>query len=402
MSYELLNPIPQLNFQANRVLTYGSLACRPQEIRDAVRNVRTLKEWDRAWSALAKKAEREKRWLHAAYCYRMAEFFLKADNPRKEPMYQACLACFYRGFDAELHLRYKRLEIPFEGKTLHAVAIPVEHAKGTVLICGGYDSFIEEFVLQMRDLAVRGYSAVLFEGPGQGWCLREKMFFRYDFEKPTSAVLDFLGLDRCAMIGISWGGYFALRSAAFEKRIAAAAAYDVMDNGFELMTHVFPTLICRLIRAAFPYHGAWLINRITGLARKKSVLADWALSQGMYITGTKSAYAFYETLSHHTLAGLEDRLTQDILLMAGEKDHYIPVNQYFRLKSSLHHTRSLTCRLFTEAEGGEQHCQIGNHMLAVNTILDWLDRVYGKNNSRLIQPQTGTDARSVRQTNFLF
>ena len=29
-------------------------------------------------------------------------------------------------------------------------------------------------------------------------------------------------------------------------------------------------------------------------------------------------------------------------------------------------------RLFTKKEGGEQHCQIGNHMLAINEILEWM------------------------------
>ncbi|WBY64477.1 alpha/beta hydrolase family protein [Thermocaproicibacter melissae] len=378
MSYQQLNPITQLNFQANRVLTYGSLACNAQEVQEAVRDVRTLEEWDRAWSAIAQKAERKKRWLHAAYYYRMVEFFLKAENPRKEQIYEKCLACFYRGFDDELHLRYQRHDIPFEGGTLHAIHIPAEKEKGTVLVCGGYDSFIEEFVLQIRDLADRGYSVVLFEGPGQGWCLREKMYFRHDFEKPASAVLDYFGIKRCAMVGISWGGYFVLRCAAFEKRIVAAAAYDVMDNGLEVMTNVFPKPICCLIRWALRHRKEKLVNGLTARIRKRSILADWALSQGMTITGTETVFAFYEALSRHTLSGIEDRITQDILLLAGEKDHYIPVNQYYRLKESLHHAKSLTCRLFTEAEGGEQHCQIGNHMLAVNTILDWLDRVYGE------------------------
>lgn len=376
MSYENLNPIQQFNFQANRVLTYGESACSAQEIRKAVPGIRTLEDWHRAWLALAEKAERENRFLHTAYYYRMAEFFLKADDPQKEDVYKKCLRYFYLGFDSELHLAYKRSRVPFEGGMLDCMTIPAVHPKGTVLVCGGYDSFLEEFVLQVRGLAARGYSVILFEGPGQGYCLREKMYFRYDFEKPASAVIDYFKLSRCALVGISWGGYFALRSAAFEKRITAAAAYDVMDNGFEVMTSVFPAPVCKLIRAAFRHGNGGFINRLTGLIRKKSILADWALSQGMYITGTKTAYEFYQNLAKHTLSGIEDNLTQDILLLAGEKDHYIPTNQYYRLKGRIRHARSLTFRLFTEAEGGGQHCQIGNHMLAVNTILDWLDQVY--------------------------
>lgn len=375
MSYENINPIQQFNFQANRVLTYGDLACNTQEIRESVSGIRTFDDWHRVWLSLAEKAEREGRYLHAAYYYRMVEFFLKSNNTEKESIYEKCLQCFYLGFDSELHLTYKQHRIPFENGVLNCITMPTSHPKGTVLVCGGYDSFIEEFVLQIRELAARGYSVVLFEGPGQGYCLREKIYFRYDFEKPTAAVIDYLGLSQCAMVGISWGGYFALRSAAFEKRITAVVAYDVMGNGFEVMTNVFPAPVCKLIRTAFRHQNGRLINRLTGLIRKRSILADWALSQGMYITGTKTAYEFYQNLSRHTLAGLEDSLTQDILLLAGETDHYVPMGQYYCLKENIRHSRSLTCRLFTEAEGGEQHCQIGNHMLAVDTILNWLDQI---------------------------
>lgn len=163
MSYEKINPIQQFNFQINRVLTYGDAACDCQLIRSKTAAIQT--------------------------------------------------------FDTVLHLNYQRHEIPFGGKFLNCIKIPAAHSKGTVLVCGGYDSFIEEFVLQVRDLALKNYDVILFEGPGQGRCLSQNMYFRFDFEKPTTAVLDYFKIKQCAMVGISWGGYFALRSAAFEKRI---------------------------------------------------------------------------------------------------------------------------------------------------------------------------------------
>jgi pimeloyl-ACP methyl ester carboxylesterase len=129
-----------------------------------------------------------------------------------------------------------------------------------------------------------------------------------------------------------------------------------------------------MIRFSYKHHWKKLLNFLIEKIRKKSVLADWAFSQGLYITGTTTPYAFYQSLSFHNLAGIAELLTQDVLLLAGEKDHYIPLNQYDRLKKSIVNARSLTCRLFTTAEGGEQHCQIGNHMIAVNTIIDWLNR----------------------------
>lgn len=372
MSYEMMHPVSQFNFQVNRVLTYGELACNREIIKTRIPQVRTFEDWYAAWSDMAQCAEEKAHYLHAAYYYRMAEFFLKAQDERKENTYNKCMDAFYHGFDLELRLRYEKIRVPFEGKHLYCLKLVHPNPKGTVVVCGGYDSFMEEFVLQVNELAAQGYEIVLFDGPGQGKCLREKLYFRFDFEKAVSAVLDHLHIKKCAMVGISWGGYFALRSAAYEKRISAVAAYDVMDNGLEVMTNVFTSFICKMIRLAYQKEWERLLNGLAGIVARKSVLADWALSQGMYITGTNSPFAFYRNLAAHDLSGITDLITQDVLLLAGEKDHYIPRNQFYRLKNSIHHANSLSCRLFTAAEGGEQHCQIGNHMLAVNTILDWL------------------------------
>lgn len=374
MSYTIINPIPQFNFQANRVLTYGELACNREMVKARIPEIQTCEDWYNIWLDMAEGAEENNLYFHAAYYYRMAEFFLKANDERKESVYDRCIKNFYRGFDLELHLRYEKVQIPFEGKHLHCLKLSHPHPKGTVLVCGGYDSFIEEFVLQVHALVSCGYEIFLFDGPGQGKCLQEKLYFRFDFEKAASAVLDYFHIEKCAMVGISWGGYFALRSAAYEKRISAVAAYDVMDNGFEVMTNIFPLPICKIIRLA--YHNKWkrLLNGLTGIIAGKSVLADWALSQGMYITGAESPFEFYQNLSYHNLSEITDLITQDVLLLAGEKDHYIPLKQFYRLKNSISHAKSLSCRLFTVEEGGEQHCQIGNHMLAVNTIIDWLGK----------------------------
>ena len=373
MSYEIINPIPQFNFQINRILTYGELACNKNEVIGEVAQVKTFEEWSIAWQKIAVKSEQEKRYFHAAYYYRMAEFFLKSDMPEKAIVYEKCIENFYKAFDSELHLRYEKCHIPFEGKALHCLKFSPSNAIGTVLVCGGYDSFIEEFVLQVYEFVKHGYEIILFEGPGQGKSIHVGLYFSYDFEKATSAVLNYFGTQRCAMVGISWGGYFALRSAAYDKRITAAVAYDVMDNGLEVMTNIFPEPIRSMIRFSYKYHWRGVLNKLVNITREKSILADWAVSQGLHITGTKTPYEFFQSLSFHNLASVTELLTQDILLLAGEEDHYIPQNQFYRLKSSICHAKSLTCRLFTKAEGGEQHCQIGNHQLAINEISDWLD-----------------------------
>ena len=152
---------------------------------------------------------------------------------------------------------------------LNSIVIPASDSKGTVLVCGGYDSLWKSLFCRSAHGRKRGYTVILFEGPGQGICLHQNMYFRYDFEKPVSAVIDFLRLKPVCHDRDILGGYFALRSAAFEKRIAAAVAYDVMDNGFEVMTNIFPAPVSSLIRLAYRKQWAGIINAVTGLLCKK-------------------------------------------------------------------------------------------------------------------------------------
>jgi hypothetical protein len=69
---------------------------------------------------------------------------------------------------------------------------------------------------------------------------------------------------------------------------------------------------------------------------------------------------------------------QDILLMAGTRDHYVPLRQLGDQVMTLTAAPSVTCRVFTEAEQAQNHCQVGNTGLAISVILDWLDQVGGR------------------------
>ena len=64
----------------------------------------------------------------------------------------------------------------------------------------------------------------------------------------------------------------------------------------------------------------------------------------------------------------------DVLLLAGEKDHYIPEKHYSKIKKGLKNAKSINGKIFTEEEGGGEHCQIGNHKLAMDYIMDWINK----------------------------
>lgn len=71
-------------------------------------------------------------------------------------------------------------------------------------------------------------------------------------------------------------------------------------------------------------------------------------------------------------------VTQDVLLMAGTKDHYMPLRMLPDQLMTLTAAHSVSARVFTEMESAQNHCQIGNIGLALKVILGWLDETGGR------------------------
>jgi len=370
MSFKTITGILQLDFQINRILTYGEEACNEAEVLEASKEITDLGNWFDTWYQLGEKAEGEKRNLHAAYYYRLAEFFLKDSDPFKTKSYQLSIKNFHHIIDRDSGV--ETFYVPYESTELKVHKYKATNEKAEIVVFGGYDSFIEEFYLAIKEICDYGYTVYVFEGPGQGQTLKNGLSFEPHWEKPLSAILDYFNLSDIIVIGISWGGYLALRAAAFEKRVKKVIAYDVLYDGFDCMTNPFPPLAKGLIRALFFLRLKGVINSLMEKFMTKKLLINWAISHGQYITGTDTPYDFYRHLMKHTLKGIEEKIDCDVLLLAGEKDHYIPRSHFEILKSKLSSARSLEARMFTADEGGEQHCQIGNHRIAVEYIMKWL------------------------------
>jgi hypothetical protein len=69
---------------------------------------------------------------------------------------------------------------------------------------------------------------------------------------------------------------------------------------------------------------------------------------------------------------LSDRVTQDVLILTGAEDHFIPMKIHDLQVAALTNARSVTPRVFTRAEQAHNHCQVGNIGLALETMLAWL------------------------------
>jgi dipeptidyl aminopeptidase/acylaminoacyl peptidase len=124
----------------------------------------------------------------------------------------------------------ERLEVPIDGGHAYAnlrrppgIALPPY-----VVLVPGLDSTKEEFFYFEQSFLDRGMATIALDGPGQGETGLTQPI-RPDYEVAVTPLLDLLAnrsdLDheRIGMAGVSLGGYYAPRAAAFEPRIAAVA-----------------------------------------------------------------------------------------------------------------------------------------------------------------------------------
>ena len=368
MGYKQILPLHNLNFQMNRVLTHGEEGCREEELLEIAPKLQEFDPavWFEQWNMLAQRAERDGRLMHAAYYHRMSEFFLPNGKPEKHEAYESFSRCFYAATaDTNLEL----FDIPYEGYKLPAIRLKAKEEKGVVILHGGFDSFIEEFYLYLREYPAAGYTTVIFEGPGQGRPLRDGLKMTHEWEKPVAAVLDFFELDSVTLIGVSLGGFLALRAAAYEPRIQHVVAWDIIWDALQGFNRDKPESFRNLI-----LNGERdAVNALAAQARKQNDMVDWMLTHGMYITGSETPFDYLYAFTKYQTKDLSPLIEQDVLLLAGENDHFVPVEFFDLQKAALTSARSVRGRMFTAEEGGDQHCQVGRIDLATDEILDWLD-----------------------------
>ncbi len=167
----------------------------------------------------------------AAVYYQFAQFCFSEFLEQKEAAQARKVACHRRALP-HLVPPAQRLEVPYESVTLPGNLRRPAGAAGAgrppiVLILPGLESTKEEFTRFEEDFLVRGMATFTFDGPGQGeaW---PRMKMRYDHEGAVAAALEALArrpevdAARVGAVGVSMGGYFAMRAAGFERRLRAA------------------------------------------------------------------------------------------------------------------------------------------------------------------------------------
>lgn len=309
----------------------------PNDYRRIVAAIGSWAEWLPAWEqhgdtlvGWAIEAERLGRdqtagelWRRAASSYHFGKFVWIVDlelHARSTKKAAAALTNALRLLDPSA----LRLEIPFDGAQLIATyrrpapllgsgSAQAESADSgsempLVVIVAGLDSTKEEFFGTEEIFHSRGLATLTLDGPGQGEA-GLSLPIRPDFELPVAAALDYLdqraGLkhDRIGAIGLSLGGYYVSRVAAFEPRIQAAVGvsgpYDFSAN-WDAMP--------RLTRATFAH----------------------AARAGDDDEARELAASF-------SLAGVAEKIEQPLLVITGDRDRIVPWQQTKRIADEAPH-----------------------------------------------------------------
>lgn len=372
VGYYPFNEDQLFNFNLNRWHSMGY--ARYRDMEEAGSRIKSFDDWTTVMLDLARNAESETRWVNAAFYYRAAEFFIQHTDPRKDVLYNKFISLFNKAFARE---RIERFRVPYDGSYLPAFKIPHTgvQSKGVVVIHGGFDSFMEEFYSMGKHIAGHGYDVIVFEGPGQGSALKKYgHYFDYRWERPVGAVLNYFKLDDVTLIGISLGGYLSIRASAFEPRIKRVIASSVAFDHSKIPGFFERQLVKILFACCRDFTNETVKDRM-----KEDSVTSWSIGNMMYISNSQEPIEALDvmlTLNEKNLHS--ERVKQDILILTGRDDHLIPYKMHRMQMEALVNARSVTGRVFTEKEQAGNHCQVGNLRLALDTMLEWIERKSGR------------------------
>jgi dipeptidyl aminopeptidase/acylaminoacyl peptidase len=213
----------------------------PWEFEQLKKSTSDYGQWCRVWSAHAREhlAHGDEAlaagrtltagdaYVRAGLAYHWASFLFSHDREQ----FQAALEGMADAWAKAAPLvspPMQLLTVPFEGLTLNGyLRMPAGASRApVVLLLPGGDSTKEELYNLADHVLARGLAVAAFDGPGQG-ILSLESTLRPDQEVAVVAVIDTLAqrddvdTGRLAVGGISYGGLFAIRTAAVDDRVRA-------------------------------------------------------------------------------------------------------------------------------------------------------------------------------------
>jgi 2,6-dihydroxypseudooxynicotine hydrolase len=243
-------------------------------------------------------------FITAGLFYHWASFLFTHDAKQFRTALENAEAAFAKAAPIAEH-PMEILNVPFEGTELRGYFRYPRGASGRVpliVLIPGADSTKEELYDHGAHMLRRGVAVYCFDGPGHG-LVSFDLKLRREYENPIGAVLDVLlerkdvDADRVALGGISYGGQFAIRGAAFDPRVRAAVSVSSWYSA----------------AGRFP----------SQLAVSKLALVQYLGPDPMAVQNTM------------TLEGVAERVTVPVLQVYGGRDKASPIEQAQRIAAAV-------------------------------------------------------------------
>ena len=314
-------------------------------------------------------------YLWAQNYYDSATYFVdgSADPARFYSTWKLLYQCWLKAtklFDPPI----EHIRIPYENTELQGFffkASDSDRKRPLLILNNGSDgSLLDMWTTGAAGALARGYNCLTFDGPGQGYALWEqKLYFRPDWEKVITPVIDYavsradVDPKRIALQGISQGGYWVLRAAAFEKRIAAAIA----DPGVVDVSTSWTGVLSKKLLGYLQNGDKDQFDSALAMA-PPAVLNNLRFRMRPY--GLTSYYDTFKAAMNYNLTNVAGQITCPTLITAPVNEAFWP-GQSQRLYDLLSSPKKLVP--FTVSDGADLHCEPKGYGLRDLRILNWLD-----------------------------
>jgi dipeptidyl aminopeptidase/acylaminoacyl peptidase len=153
---------------------------------------------------------------------------------------------------------------------------------------------------------------------------------------------------KVAVMGYSFGGYYAPRIVAFDKRYCACVAFGAMHWNME----------------------EW-VDGIRRAVRTDAKTSAQSHFQVPWAFGAKDLEQAVEMAKRFNLAGVAGEIECPLLIVHGENDRIVPLDSAKKLYEAAGSKRK-HLKIFKVEEGGSEHCQVDNRQVGVDYIADWI------------------------------
>ena len=276
---------------------------------------------------------------------------------------------YFRAMLDLLDIRWELLAVPYENVELDGYLLLPQGAGPfpTLVVPSGYDAPIEEFWSLVAVPALRrGYAVAMYDGPGQGSALYEKvLYMRPDWEVVSRAVVgalrsrDTVDQRRLVSFGRSFGGYLAPRAAAGSVDFAACVADPGLHDLGAMMAHRMPPGLLAALQAGDPAACSGFDSAISADAGQRAFFLERAA-----VHGVDSPSAYVRVLADFVVPAQDIACPTLVTTQSGDA-------QAKSLFDALTCTKSLVT--FTAVEGAGGHCEGAGQAIFAQRVFDWLD-----------------------------